>query len=59
MCCCKVIFYLKKPKELANKKRCGLLRHTSLKVKEQDKTVVTKTFHGAGLVVIIDKNKVG
>ncbi|KAG8134764.1 hypothetical protein E2320_007859 [Naja naja] len=35
------------------------LEQKSLKVKQRDKKVVTKTFHGAGLVVPVDKNNVG
>ncbi|XP_066488899.1 histone PARylation factor 1 [Tiliqua scincoides] len=36
-----------------------LLEPKTTKMKERDKKVVTKTFHGAGLVVPIDKNDVG
>ncbi|KAJ6668667.1 hypothetical protein lerEdw1_012150 [Lerista edwardsae] len=35
------------------------LEQKTTKMKERDKKVVTKTFHGAGLVVPIDKNDVG
>ncbi|KAM3831272.1 histone PARylation factor 1 isoform 3-T3 [Vipera latastei] len=35
------------------------LEQKSLKVKQRDKKVVTKTFHGGGLVVPVDKNNVG
>ncbi|XP_060542730.1 histone PARylation factor 1 isoform X2 [Pantherophis guttatus] len=35
------------------------LEQKSLKVKQRDKKIVTKTFHGAGLVVPVDKNNVG
>ncbi|XP_077790294.1 histone PARylation factor 1 isoform X3 [Podarcis muralis] len=35
------------------------LEQKTMKMKQRDKKVVTKTFHGAGLVVPIDKNDVG
>ncbi|XP_015669985.1 histone PARylation factor 1 isoform X2 [Protobothrops mucrosquamatus] len=35
------------------------LEQKSLKMKQRDKKVVTKTFHGGGLVVPVDKNNVG
>ncbi|XP_058049891.1 histone PARylation factor 1 isoform X3 [Ahaetulla prasina] len=35
------------------------LEQKSLKVKQRNKKIVTKTFHGAGLVVPVDKNNVG
>ncbi|KAL7981869.1 hypothetical protein Chor_000926 [Crotalus horridus] len=35
------------------------LEEKSLKMKQRDKKVVTKTFHGGGLVVPVDKNNVG
>ncbi|XP_063166258.1 histone PARylation factor 1 isoform X2 [Candoia aspera] len=35
------------------------LEQKSLNMKERDNKVVTKTFHGAGLVVPVDKNNVG
>ncbi|XP_062991812.1 histone PARylation factor 1 isoform X1 [Elgaria multicarinata webbii] len=36
-----------------------LLEQKTMKMKQRDKKVVTKTFHGAGLVVPVDKNDVG
>ncbi|XP_059958649.1 histone PARylation factor 1 isoform X1 [Mesoplodon densirostris] len=35
------------------------LEQRTVKMKQRDKEVVTKTFHGAGLVVPVDKNDVG
>ncbi|XP_036711391.1 histone PARylation factor 1 isoform X2 [Balaenoptera musculus] len=35
------------------------LEQRTVKMKQRDKKVVTKTFHGAGLVVPVDKNDVG
>lgn len=35
------------------------LEQRTMKMKQRDKKVVTKTFHGAGLVVPVDKNDVG
>uniref|UniRef100_A0A2K6EFC0 Histone PARylation factor 1 n=1 Tax=Propithecus coquereli TaxID=379532 RepID=A0A2K6EFC0_PROCO len=35
------------------------LEQKTVKMKQRDKKVVTKTFHGAGLVVPVDKNDVG
>lgn len=35
------------------------LEQKTMKMKQRDKKVVTKTFHGAGLVVPVDKNDVG
>lgn len=35
------------------------LEQRTVRVKQRDKKVVTKTFHGAGLVVPVDKNDVG
>ncbi|KAF6094218.1 histone PARylation factor 1 [Phyllostomus discolor] len=35
------------------------LEQKTKKMKQRDKKVVTKTFHGAGLVVPVDKNDVG
>ncbi|XP_073896861.1 histone PARylation factor 1 isoform X5 [Macaca fascicularis] len=35
------------------------LEQRSMKMKQRNKKVVTKTFHGAGLVVPVDKNDVG
>ncbi|XP_078533185.1 histone PARylation factor 1 isoform X1 [Lissotriton helveticus] len=35
------------------------LEQKTLKMKQRDKKVVTKSFHGAGLMVVIDKNDVG
>ncbi|XP_069487508.1 histone PARylation factor 1 isoform X3 [Ambystoma mexicanum] len=35
------------------------LEQKSAKMKQRDKKVVTKSFHGAGLMVVVDKNDVG
>ena len=35
------------------------LEQRTVRMKQRDKKVVTKTFHGAGLVVPVDKNDVG
>ncbi|KAH0616096.1 hypothetical protein JD844_026940 [Phrynosoma platyrhinos] len=36
-----------------------LLEQKTMKMKQRDKKIVTKSFHGAGLVVPVDKNDVG
>jgi len=39
--------------------KCWSLDQRTLQMKERDKKVVAKCFHGAGIVVPIDKNGVG
>jgi hypothetical protein len=45
-------------KQRATEKGFSLEQRTS-RMKERDKKVVSKTFHGAGIVVPVDKNGVG
>ena len=45
-------------KECAEKHSYSLEAKTK-KMKERDKKVVCKTFHGAGMVVPVDENEVG
>jgi len=48
----------KKIVDAAEKYHCSLEKKTKA-MKERDKKVVCKTFHGAGIVVPVDQNDVG
>ncbi|XP_069047915.1 histone PARylation factor 1 isoform X1 [Lepisosteus oculatus] len=50
---------LQKELETAAKRLGFSLEQKTKSMKERDKKVVTKTFHGAGIVVPVDKNDVG